>query len=150
MTQINYSINKHWQCVSTLDLLSHVASSELNGSRFLSSTKEKAWQSFGRETQKHPWRSPNAIALLPTLSCNLDKSHSSNLSPNSNTAASRKASLTTSSLFLWPIVRSASPLVSGTWLYHVYSEWYGISLCRDLNEGGWLGITIILVCAGAI
>lgn len=121
MTQINYSINKHCQCVSTLDLLSHVASSEINGSRFLnlSFTKEKAWQSFGRETQKHPWRSANAIALLPTLSFNLDKSHSSNLSPNSNIATSRKASLSTSSLFLWPMVCSASPLVSWTWLYHV-------------------------------
>ena len=80
-------------------------------------------------------------ALLPALPFNLDKSHSPVLSPNSSTATPRKASLTTSSLSLWPVLLSASPLVSWTCLYHVFSDWLGISLCGDLKEGSRLGVT---------
>lgn len=125
---------------------------------FLFLTKGKACGSLGRETHKHPWRSPNAKAICPPTPFILDKAHSLILSFNSSTATSRKASLTTSSLSLWPVLLSASPLVSRTCLHHVFSDWHCISLCRDLNKGsrlvGWesqtpeegLGLRLTSVC----
>ena len=53
-------------------------------------------------------------------------------------ATCRNASLTTSSLSLWPVLLLASSLISRICLYHVFSDWDCINLCKDLNEGSWL------------
>lgn len=75
------------------------------------------------------------VHTLPSI---LDKAHSLILSFHARTATCRKASFTTSSLSLWPVLLFASSLVSRTCLYHVFSDRHCMSLCKDLNEDAWL------------